>query len=221
MPDLDLDGAALSTAALTPRQMADLTELGQEADPARPGRRMVGDARVGRLTRPGSTLFDIAAQVIGGGCRPVRAVLFDKSADNNWPLGWHQDRTIAVAGRADVPGYGPFTAKAGLTHVQPPPELLNGMVTLRAHLDPCGTDNAPLKVALGSHLLGLIPTAEVAGVVASHRVVANLAEPGDVWCYRTLILHASDAARVPKRRRVLQVDFAAVDLPHPLKWLGV
>jgi hypothetical protein len=36
-----------------------------------------------------------------------------------------------------------------------------------------------------------------------------------------LILHASEAARRPARRRVLQVDYAARDLPGALEWLGV
>lgn len=48
-----------------------------------------------------------------------------------------------------------------------------------------------------------------------------LAEQGDIWLYATPILHASDAAKVPQRRRVLQVDFAAYELPNGLRWLGV
>jgi len=39
--------------------------------------------------------------------------------------------------------------------------------------------------------------------------------------YATPIVHASQAAPVPARRRVLQVDFAAVELPGGLEWLGV
>ena len=47
------------------------------------------------------------------------------------------------------------------------------------------------------------------------------AEAGDVWLYATPILHASEAAKVPTRRRVLQVDYAAGDLPGGLEWAGV
>ena len=61
-----------------------------------------------------------AAVRLGQGARPVRAILFDKSPAANWALGWHQDRTIAVRARADVPGYGPWSRKAGLQHVEPP-----------------------------------------------------------------------------------------------------
>ncbi|WP_367280013.1 hypothetical protein [Sphingomonas sp. LHG3406-1] len=51
--------------------------------------------------------------------------------------------------------------------------------------------------------------------------LACLAEAGDLWLYATPILHASEVASTPTRRRVLQVDFAAEDLPGGLCWLGV
>ncbi|WP_202900669.1 hypothetical protein [Sphingomonas phyllosphaerae] len=37
----------------------------------------------------------------------------------------------------------------------------------------------------------------------------------------TPILHASAAAQGNRRRRVLQVDYAAIALPQPLVWLGL
>lgn len=47
------------------------------------------------------------------------------------------------------------------------------------------------------------------------------AHAGDIWAYATPILHASDAALDPKARRVLQVDYAAFDLPGGLEWSGL
>jgi hypothetical protein len=35
------------------------------------------------------------------------AALASRSLEANWALGWHQDRTIAVATRAEVEGFGP------------------------------------------------------------------------------------------------------------------
>ena len=58
-------------------------------------------------------------------------------------------------------------------------------------------------------------------VVARAPIFSCLAEVGDVWVYRTPILHASHAAEPGRRRRVLQVDYAAGDLPAPLEWLGI
>ena len=97
---------------------------------------------------------DIAALLIDAPARPVRAVLFDKSDEANWALGWHQDRTIAVRRKIDTADFGPWTVKDGMPHVAPPYDLLARMVTLRIHLDPVTNQNAPLLVALGTHRLG-------------------------------------------------------------------
>lgn len=59
---------------------------------------------------------------------PVRATLFDKTADANWLVPWHQDLTICVDARVEVPGYGPWTKKADVGHVQPPTSVLVRML---------------------------------------------------------------------------------------------
>jgi ectoine hydroxylase-related dioxygenase (phytanoyl-CoA dioxygenase family) len=163
----------------------------------------------------------IAASVLGPACRPVRAIFFDKTRTTNWSLGWHQDRTIVVAKRVEVEGFGPWTVKSGLLHVAPPTDVLASMVTLRVHFDPVPATNAPLLIAPGSHKFGRIPETEVLEVVKQCGTFVCLADPGDIWLYSTLILHASEAASEPAHRRVLQVDFGASDLPGGLEWLGV
>lgn len=163
----------------------------------------------------------LAARFRTSKVKPVRAVLFDKTTERNWGLGWHQDRTICVKARHDMPGFGPWTIKAGLTHVAPPFAYIERMITLRIHLDDVTIHNAPLLVAPGSHKLGFIPVGEVGSVVAACGREACLALSGDIWAYATPILHASDAARQPARRRVLQIDYSADELPEGLDWLGV
>lgn len=161
------------------------------------------------------------ARALGPATRPVRMILFDKSAATNWALGWHQDRTIAVRNRAEVPGFGPWTMKSGLRHVAPPIDLLGRMMTIRIHLDPVSASNAPLLIAPGSHRLGRIPEGDIERAVDRHGIRACQADAGDIWVYSTPILHASDAAIEPLRRRVLQVDYSAEDLPGELEWLGI
>lgn len=160
-------------------------------------------------------------QVLGDAAQAVRAVMFDKTPEQNWALGWHQDRTIAVRQQYDAPGFGPWTRKQGILHVAPPIEILQGMVTVRIHLDHCGNENAPLKVARGSHHLGLVAANEAAAQAEQLPLLVCTASAGDVWAYATPILHASDRAGMPSRRRVLQVDYAAFDLPHGLEWRGL
>ncbi len=95
------------------------------------------------------------------------------------------------------------------------------MVTLRVHLDDVPLDNAPLLIAPGSHLFGLVPDRSVEAVAEQASPVACTAQAGDIWAYSTLILHASKRSETPQRRRVLQVDYAACELPPPLKWGGI
>jgi ectoine hydroxylase-related dioxygenase (phytanoyl-CoA dioxygenase family) len=173
------------------------------------------------LLIPAAPVGAIASTALGPDCFPVRAILFDKTEATNWALGWHQDRTIVVRDRREAPGFGPWTVKSGLQHVAPPADILAGMVTLRVHLDPVPQDNAPLLVARGSHRLGMVAEAEIDAVVGLSEVVTCLAERGDIWLYRTLVLHASAASARPARRRVLQVDYAAAALPHGLEYRGV
>jgi hypothetical protein len=215
------DGAMRIGAGLTRRALAALDTALADLPPERAGIRITGMRDLDPYLRGVGEIGAIAGAVLGDAARPVRAILFDKTPHTNWRLGWHQDRTIAVRARVETPGYGPWSMKGGLQHVAPPFDVLDGMVTLRVHLDPAGSENAPLLVAPGSHRLGVVPQARIATAVASCGQFACLAEPGDVWVYATPILHASHAAASPTRRRVLQVDYAARDLPGRLEWLGV
>ena len=139
-----------------------------------------------------SKIAQIVSRKFGASARPVRAIAFDKSEDNNWSLGWHQDRTICVKRRADVPGFGPWTTKQGIQHVQPPFPVTEAMATVRIHLDAVDTDNAPLLIASGSHQCGLIRGRDVGEIVGASEIYSCDAEPRDVWLYATAILHASD-----------------------------
>ncbi|GAA0730472.1 phytanoyl-CoA dioxygenase [Sphingomonas sp. ABOLD] len=217
--DFERDGAAHLAGAAAPF-LTRLRALAGILPADRAGLRLHGVDGLAELLAP-DALGATAADYLGPTARPVRAICFDKSAANNWALGWHQDRTIAVRRRADVPGYGPWSTKQGLLHVEPPFDVIEAMVTLRIHLDPVPEDNAPLLIAPGSHRLGRIPEGEIAAAVAACGTAMCLAEAGDVWAYRTPILHASAASTATGHRRVLQVDYTTFGLPAPLQWLGV
>lgn len=209
-------GAAICALPMLAVAFADI-------DPRLPGTRLTGDA--GEILRPllkqAGPIGAIAAAVLGDTSRPVRAILFDKNPATNWRLGWHQDRVICVRERRDVAGFSAWTVKQGALHVAPPFAVLAAMVTLRVHLDPVPESNAPLLIVPGSHRLGRIAEGEIERVVARCGTRACLAEAGDIWCYSTPIVHASARADRPAQRRVLQVDFAAEDLPADLQWTGV
>ena len=135
--------------------------------------------------------------------------------------GTHQDRTIAVRARHDTPGFGPWSVKAGVAHVEPPFEFITKMITIRAHLDDSDVDNAPLLIVPGSHRLGRIPAKQAAEIALRLGEAICTASAGDIWVYATAIVHASHRARFPHRRRVLQVDYSSTPLPVGLQWLGL
>lgn len=205
-------GYALWSSQLDKGEQDELAALFHDWPVGRPGQRI--DARRAMALSGVRRLIAEWAPAM----RPVRALLFDKSDAGNWALAWHQDRTIEVAERREVSGFGPWTVKQGRVHVAPPVALLERMMTVRFHLDPVDADNAPLLVAPGSHRHGLIPEDAIGEVVAQHAEVMCLAEAGSVWLYRTLILHGSARSSQGRRRRVLQIDLSADDLPGGLSW---
>jgi hypothetical protein len=124
-----------------------------------PGNRVFSLPRTDGLDLP-SLLRDLATRLAGRPARMVRILAFDKTPETNWGVPWHQDRTVAVKRRVDVDGFGPWSVKAGMPHVAPPEALLEAMFSLRLHLDDCGRQNGPLKIAPGSHRLGRLPVRE-------------------------------------------------------------
>lgn len=156
--------------------------------------------------------------VLGEGAFPVRGILFDKTPDANWKVAWHQDLTIAVRERRDAPGFGPWSEKAGVTHVQPPAGVLERMITVRVHLDDCGPENGPVQVLAGSHRHGRLDAGEIERWRERSAPVPTCTGAGGALLMRPLLLHASSPSTTPAHRRVIHVDFAADDLPGGLRW---
>ncbi len=212
------DGALRFERQLTADQIEALRTLADERIGDRPGTRLDGEARLAALLATSGPIGGVAASLSSSAARAVRAVLFDKTVDANWIVAWHQDRTIPVAARIDVEGFTPWSTKGGVPHVAPPFDVLARMVTLRVHLDAVDDANAPLRIALRSHRLGRIAADQAESVAASEEQRVCCAEAGDIWAYRTPILHMSERVLTPTRRRVLQVDHADFELPGGLEW---
>jgi len=158
--------------------------------------------------------------LLGARCFVVRSLLLDKTPAANWKVAWHQDLSIAVRARKTVPGFGAWSEKAGVPHVQPPAEILARMLTVRLYLDQCDETNGPLRVLPGSHRAGRLDAAGIErwrGLVAP---VTCLVPRGGALVMRPLLLHASSAAAAPGHRRVIQLEFAAHELPAGLEWFS-
>ncbi|MCC7421116.1 MAG: phytanoyl-CoA dioxygenase family protein [Planctomycetaceae bacterium] len=161
--------------------------------------------------------------VLGPKALLVKGMLFDKSDGANWGVFWHQDLSVPVRipdpkRHPDVPGFGPWTRKGGVVCVQPPVTVLERMLAVRLHLDPCTADNGPLRVLAGSHRHARLSDAATAEWTRTHQPIECLCDVGAAIVMRPLLLHSSPKCTVPARRRVLHFEFAADDLPSPLDW---
>lgn len=165
-----------------------------------------------------SNIANIVRPILGSTALLVRGLLFDKSDGANWGIFWHQDLSIAVRDRADVPGFGPWSVKAGVQHVQPPADVLASMLTVRLHLDPCPTENGALRVLPGSHKSARLSMAEAEELKQTLEPVTCEVGFGGAVVMRPLLLHSSHRAEEAGRRRVIHLEFAAGPLPDPLQW---
>jgi ectoine hydroxylase-related dioxygenase (phytanoyl-CoA dioxygenase family) len=163
-------------------------------------------------------LLAIISAVLGTDARPVRAILFDKSPAANWYVTWHQDLSIPVRHRVDLPGFGPWSTKEGIIHVQPPAEILEGMLSARIHLDDCDVENGPIKFIPSSHRAGILDHHSIGSWKMRGESVSCPAKRGDVVLMRPLILHSSSKSDHPSSRRVLHLEYANVSLPTGMEW---
>jgi ectoine hydroxylase-related dioxygenase (phytanoyl-CoA dioxygenase family) len=131
---------------------------------------------------------------------------------------WHQDLTIAVRERRCAVGFGAWSEKQGVVHVQPPISVLERMLAMRVHLDECPAESGPLRVLPGSHREGRLDAAAIERWKTQVSEIQCVAGKGDMILMRPLLLHASSTARAANRRRVLHLEFAADDLPCDLDW---
>jgi len=165
-----------------------------------------------------SDIRGFAAAVLGDECFAVRALLFDKTPSANWKVVWHQDLTIPARARIDVPGFGPWTEKAGVPHVQPPVHILEQMLAVRIHLDACTATNGPVRVVERSHRLGRLSAGAIDELRRTESECECLVEQGGILAFRPLIVHASARATEPAHRRVIHIEYASHALPSPLEW---
>jgi hypothetical protein len=209
-PTVDSDGYCLYRGVFTTAEMAQLVAELPDVEGA--GRRSLLDAhRVLEIARDPRLRVLIASEFFA-----VRALLFDKTAESNWGLRWHQDLSVALRERHETQGFTSWTVKAGVVHALAPPQLLERMVSLRIHLDDCGPDVGPLRVVPRSHLLGRLDDDAVQAQVVDQDTCVALC--GDVLAFKPLLLHASASSASTRHRRVLQLEFSRDELPGRLQW---
>lgn len=210
------DGFTQIPAILTPAECAQLVDALGSMPVA--GRRRVLALPAVRQLAESAALRSLLQPHMSDEPFPVRGIFFDKSPESNWLVAWHQDLTIVVREKMELPDYGPWSVKEGLIHVQPPVTVLEQMLTLRLHLDDADDSNGALRVLPGTHQLGRLDSVEIQCLLGELKPVTCEAKTGDALLMKPLILHASSRATMPKHRRVLHLEYACAPLPSGMRW---
>jgi ectoine hydroxylase-related dioxygenase (phytanoyl-CoA dioxygenase family) len=218
---LETDGFAIVDRYLDPKTIAALI---QDLDalhltPDRAGVRNILELLPSvEILAQSPEIRSLVAGGLGDRARLVRGIFFDKQPTANWKVPWHQDVTIAVKQRLELPDYHPWSLKGGIPHVQPPQPILERMLTVRIHLDRTDATNGALKVIPGSHRQGKLTTVEIDRWKQLHTSTICTCESGGILLMRPLLLHASSIANVPTHRRVIHLEYADCSLAAGLEW---
>lgn len=154
-------------------------------------------------------LLGMAREVLGDDAVPFRATLFDKSPQSNWLVVWHQDTALPLQARRDLPGWGPWSIKAGIQYAHAPAGALEKILALRVHFDDSTPHNGPLRVLAGTHTLGVLSDDQIASL--SEKVPAKdcTVGSGGVLAMRPLIVHSSSKLSTNLPRRVLHIEYVS------------
>jgi hypothetical protein len=78
-----------------------------------------------------SGIAQLVEPILGSKAMLVRGLMFDKSPESNWGIFWHQDLSIAVRQREDVPVVGQSRYSTRPTATEYPKENADGQVAPR------------------------------------------------------------------------------------------
>jgi ectoine hydroxylase-related dioxygenase (phytanoyl-CoA dioxygenase family) len=146
----------------------------------------------------------------------VKSIYFDKPEQSNWFVAWHQDLTISVNNKQDLPGYSSWTVKHNQYAVQPPVEILEDNFTIRIHLDNTNANNGALKVIPKSHLKKIYRPENIDWITEKSTTCS--VEKGGIMIMRPLLIHASERTTNNERRRVIHVEFSRAKLTEKMNW---
>jgi ectoine hydroxylase-related dioxygenase (phytanoyl-CoA dioxygenase family) len=159
---------------------------------------------------------NIITEIFGEKYFVVKSIYFDKPERSNWYVAYHQDLTISVDKKTDLPGFGPWTTKQNQFAVQPPIDILENIFTIRIHLDDTDEYNGALKVIPTSHAKGIYRPETIDWSVETETICR--VHKGGIMLMKPLLLHGSNRTTNGKKRRVIHIEFSDRQLPEELKW---
>jgi ectoine hydroxylase-related dioxygenase (phytanoyl-CoA dioxygenase family) len=154
--------------------------------------------------------------LIGDHHHAVQCTLFAKGAGAGWSVTPHQDLSIPVHERRDVPGWSGWSKKEGTWFVQPPVSVLEKLVAVRLQLDDHSPETGPLDVVPGTHRMGRLTSQDIAARALGERFPC-IVPRGGVLVMHPLLIHASGKPKSTRPRRVLHYLYGPA-LPSALTW---
>jgi ectoine hydroxylase-related dioxygenase (phytanoyl-CoA dioxygenase family) len=155
-------------------------------------------------------------ELFGGDYFVVKSIYFDKPEASNWWVAYHQDLTISIDKKIEIPGFESWTIKQDQFAVQPPLDILKDNFTVRIHLDDTNEKNGALKVIPKSHLKGIYRPETINWQLETEQTCC--VKRGGVMFMKPLLLHASGRTTNGSKRRIIHIEFSRTPLPGGLQW---
>jgi len=139
---------------------------------------------------------------LDGNVEIKRAIVFNKTEDNNWAIGWHQDRAMTISNE-DVKKL--------------PLDWINKMITICIHLDDVSEKNGCMKIMPKTHKIGLLSPQKINEYTAENSEVYCEGSAGSALVMRSHMIHGSDFGSHPSQRRVLHLELCS-QFPCEVQW---
>lgn len=162
-------------------------------------------------------LITLIDEIFGSEYFVIKSIYFDKPPQSNWFVAYHQDLTIAVDKKTELPGFTAWTVKQNRFAVQPPIEILRNNFTIRIHLDDTDEHNGALKVIERSNQKGIYRPEKINWANDAETICK--VKQGGIMLMKPLLLHASNRSTDNRPRRVIHIEFSNTELPAGINWL--
>jgi ectoine hydroxylase-related dioxygenase (phytanoyl-CoA dioxygenase family) len=146
----------------------------------------------------------------------IKSIYFDKAPGANWFVSFHRDQIIFVKNKIEAWGFKNWTNRGDCFGVQPSPDILGNMVTIRIHLDDADQNNGALKVIPYTHSEATVRSVNT-NFSDSDSVLCPV-RAGGVMLMKPLLFHASSKSASDKRRRVIHLELCGMELPEGMEW---
>jgi hypothetical protein len=209
------DGFAILSDVVSPTACDELIKSIASTEPGRPGSRALLGLQIVADAAKGLHRYIVDMGLMNEQHRPVQCTLFAKDGHANWSVTPHQDLSVPLSERFDIPGWSGWSRKENIWFAQPPTSVLSELVAVRLQLDDHSSETGPLEVVPGSHAKGRLASASVSRY-AEHRVKC-IVPRGGALVMRPLLIHSSGKSGSSLPRRVLHFLYGP-PLPSGLLW---